>query len=106
MLNYDIIKELKNIKARMWGTHLQDDRIIIDDAINEIKKGKVIENPNIVTIKDYANMPNVTIDGKVYVDKQIFKGYAINLLEQELKDKLSNEEQTGIEIAMQIIAKI
>lgn len=38
-----------------------------------------------VTIKDYADMPLVEINGKVYVDREIFKGYALNLLEQKLK---------------------
>lgn len=60
----------------------------------------------IVTIKDYAEMPLVEINGKVYVDREIFKGYALNLLEQELKDELSSGEQIGIETAMGVIANI
>ena len=59
-----------------------------------------------VTIKEYAEMPNVEVNGKVYVDREIFKGYALNLLEQELKDELSIDERTGIEIAMNVIARI
>lgn len=59
-----------------------------------------------VTIKEYSEMPLVEINGKVYVDREIFKGYALNLLEQELKDELSSGEQIGIEIAMDIIANI
>ena len=60
----------------------------------------------IVTIKDYAEMPLVEINGKVYVDREFFKGYALNLLEQELKDELSSGEQIGIETAMGVIANI
>lgn len=59
-----------------------------------------------VTIKDYSDMPLVEINGKVYVDREIFKGYALNLLEQEFKDELSTEEQNGIEIAMHVISNI
>ena len=58
------------------------------------------------TIKDYADMPLVEINGKVYVDMEIFKGYSLNLLEQELKDELSTGEQIGIETAMNVIANI
>lgn len=60
----------------------------------------------IVTIKDYVEMPLVEINGKVYVDREIFKGYALNLLEQELKDELSSGEQIGIETAMGVIANM
>lgn len=58
------------------------------------------------TIKDYADMPLVEINGKVYVDREIFKGYALTLLKQELKDELSTGEQIGIETAMNVIANI
>lgn len=59
-----------------------------------------------MNIKDYADMPLVEINGKVYVDREIFKGYTLNRLEQELKDVSSTDEKTGIEIAMQVIANI
>lgn len=61
-----------------------------------------------LTIKDYAHMPQVLIDGKVFVDREIFKRYAINLLEQERKsfDCYSEEEKIGIEAAITIIENI
>ena len=61
---------------------------------------------NLPTIKDYTDMPLVEINGKVYVDREIFKGYALNLLEQEIKDELTTGEQIGIETAMNVIANI
>lgn len=33
-----------------------------------------------ITIKEYVAMPKVEINVKAYVDKDIFVGYAINLL--------------------------
>lgn len=59
-----------------------------------------------ITIKEYVAMPNVEINGKVFVDKELFKGYALHLLTQELKDELSSGEQIGIEIAMNVIGHI
>ena len=58
---------------------------------------------NLPTIKDYTDMPLVEINGKVYVDREIFKGYALNLLAQEMKDEISTGEQIGIETAMNVI---
>lgn len=59
-----------------------------------------------VTIKEYTNMPNVEINGRTFVDKELFRGYALHLLTQELKDELSGGEQIGIEIAMHVISNI
>lgn len=39
-ITYDIEKELENIKTRMYRTHFESDRIIIEDAINLIKELK------------------------------------------------------------------
>lgn len=59
-----------------------------------------------LTIAEYANMPKVEINGRTFVDKELFRGYALHLLTQELKDELSSGEQIGIEIAIDVIANI
>lgn len=59
-----------------------------------------------ITISDYANMPKVEIDGKVYVDKEIFAGYALHLLEETMKDAQSEDEKTGFEVSMQILCNM
>lgn len=61
---------------------------------------------NKVTIKDYASMPQVLIDGRVFVDREIFKGYALNLLKQELDNYVLFDEKFGLEIAIDVIANI
>ena len=58
------------------------------------------------TIKDYTNMPKVEIDGKEYVDREIFIGYAINLLHQERLQATTEEEKLGIDLAVNIIGNI
>lgn len=58
------------------------------------------------TIKEYAEMPRVEVNGKQYIDKDIFVGYVLNLLEEEMKDALSEDEKRGIEIAMNKICTI
>lgn len=58
------------------------------------------------TISDYANMPKVEIDGKVYVDKEIFVGYALQLLEENMEDAQSEDEKTGFEVCMQILCNM
>lgn len=59
-----------------------------------------------VTIKDYAHMPEVLIDGRMFVDKEVFKGYALNLLQQELDNYMLYEEKFGLEIAIDVISNI
>ena len=59
-----------------------------------------------LTIKDYAHMPEVLINGKVFVDREIFKGYALNLLKQELDNYMLYEEKFGLEIAIDVISNI
>ena len=59
-----------------------------------------------VTIKEYAHMPEVLINGKVFVDKEIFKEYALNLLQQELDDYSLFDEKFGLEIAINVIGNI
>lgn len=63
MVNYDIIKELNDIKTRMYGTHLEQDRIVIEDAINLIEETKkaieiVQKIPNIIKILENYKDPN------------------------------------------------
>lgn len=58
------------------------------------------------TIKEYSKMPKVEIDGRLFVDRELFIGYALHLLNQELKDELSSGEQIGIEVVMNVIANI
>ena len=37
MAKYDIEKELKSIRDRMYGTQFEQDRVVIDDALNELE---------------------------------------------------------------------
>lgn len=60
-----------------------------------------------LTIKDYAHMPEVLINGKVFVDREIFKGYIVNLLEQERKHGyLEEDEKIGLEIAINTVENV
>lgn len=60
----------------------------------------------LITIKEYADMPEVLIDGKVFVDREIFRGYALNLLQQELDTAMSDNEDIGLRVAMSVIRNI
>lgn len=62
-MNYDIIKELNDIKTRMYGTHLEQDRIVIEDAINLIEESKkaieiVQKIPDTIKILENYKDPN------------------------------------------------
>lgn len=60
-----------------------------------------------ITIKEYSSTPEVLIDGKVFVDREVFKGYIINLLEQERKHGyLEEDEKIGLEIAINIVENV
>lgn len=59
-----------------------------------------------VTIKEYASMPQVLIDGRVFVDRELFRGYALNLLQQELDTAMSDNEDIGLRVAMSVISGI
>lgn len=59
-----------------------------------------------VTIKEYASMPQVLIDGRVFVDREVFRGYALNLLQQELDTAMSDNEDIGLRVAMSVISGI
>ena len=61
---------------------------------------------NEVTIKEYASMPEVLIDRKVFVDKEVFKGYVLHLLQQELNSAMSSGEEIGLEVAMSVVGGI
>ena len=70
-----------------------------------INKQKTYES-NKVTIKEYAEMPKVLVDGRVFVDREIFRNYALNLLQQELDTAMSDNEDIGIRVAMSAIRSI
>lgn len=74
------------------------------DKCGWIKQQCQCEKP--ITIKDYAHMPEVLIDGRVFVDREILKGYIVNLLEQERKNSYLEEEKIGLEIAITTIENI
>ena len=74
------------------------------DKCGWIKQQCQCEEP--ITIKDYAHMPEVLIDGRVFVDREILKGYIVNLLEQERKNSYLEEEKIGLEIAITTIENI
>lgn len=59
-----------------------------------------------ITIKEYGSTPDVLIDGRVFVDKEMFVGYALNLLQQEINATDSYDERLGIELAKNIIRNI
>lgn len=74
------------------------------DKCGWIKQQCQCEEP--ITIKDYAHMPEVLIDGKVFVDREVFRGYALNLLQQELDADISLNEDIGLRVAMSVIRSI
>ena len=57
-------------------------------------------------LSEYVNMPRVTINDKVYVDKEILIAYALDLLACEVKYSENEDEKLGIEMAMQIIENL
>lgn len=107
----EVVENIKNILNNAERTQDGECLVEIDDLVNEIL---VINSSNKnncecekVTIKDYADMPRVEIDGKLFVDRDIFVGYAINLLQQEINDKTTiPSEKLGLEIAVNIIGNI
>lgn len=58
------------------------------------------------SIKDFAEMPKVTVNGKLFVDREIFVGYAQRQIDQEIKAEEDERVRTGIEIAMQIFRSL
>lgn len=53
-------------------------------------------------IKDFAEMPKVTVNEKEFVDREIFVSYAQRQIDQEIKAEEDERVRTGMEIAMQI----
>ena len=74
-------------------------------SLDKQKKYESYKN-NRVTIKEYADMPKVLIDGRVFVDREVFIGYALNLLQQELDTAMSDNEDIGLRVAMSVIKNI
>ena len=58
------------------------------------------------SIKDFAEMPKVTVNGKEFVDREIFVGYAQRLIDQEIKLEENERVRTGMEIAAQIFCNL
>ena len=56
--------------------------------------------------KEYSEMPKVLIDGRVFVDREVFRSYALNLLQQELNTAMSDNEDIGLRVAMSVIEAI
>ena len=67
---------------------------------------KLQSKNNRITIREYADMPKVTINGRVFVDREIFREYALNLLQQELDTAMSDNEYIGLRVAMSVIRSI
>lgn len=76
-----------------------DEQIELFEEIEEEKKKKF-------TIRDYSYMPKVLVNGRVFVDRDIFIGYALNLLQQELDNYSLFDEKFGLEVAMDVISNI
>lgn len=53
-------------------------------------------------LKDFAEMPKVTVNGKEFVDREIFVEYAQRLIDQEIAMEKEERVRTGLEIAAQI----
>lgn len=86
-----------------------DDPNEFDDVNKALEMAiKALEKPIAVkkTILDYSAMPRVKIDEKLYVDKEIFVGYVLRLLEEEMKDAQSEDETCGYEVSMQILCNV
>ena len=59
-----------------------------------------------VSIKDFAEMPKVTVNGKLFVDREIFVGYAQRMIDKEIKLETDERVRTGMEIAAQIFCNL
>ena len=57
-------------------------------------------------IKDFAEMPKVTVNGKEFVDREIFVGYAQRMIDKEIKLETDERVKTGMEIATQIFRNL
>lgn len=51
-------------------------------------------------LAEYAHMPNVTINGRVFVDKEMMKDLLIDEIKQDIKHCDSQDEICGMEQAI------
>ena len=51
------------------------------------------------SIREFVHMPKVTVDGKEYVDKELFVRYLSELIDQERKD-CTEEQRDGLDMAL------
>ena len=58
------------------------------------------------SIKDFAEMPKVTVNGKEFVDREIFVDYAQRMIDQEINLETDERVRTGMEIVMQIFRNL
>lgn len=54
------------------------------------------------SLKEFAYMPKVTVNGKEYIDKELFIRYFRELIQQEHKD-CTEEERNGLDISLNIL---
>lgn len=55
------------------------------------------------TLRKYMQQPDVTINGNVFINKELTKDYLYEKLEDAKKDCFSSEEKDGIDIAIKTI---
>lgn len=53
--------------------------------------------------KNYLEMPKVTINGRLFVDKEFFKDKAIMLMKDCKEDCVSQDEKDGIDQAITVL---
>lgn len=51
------------------------------------------------SLRELLHMPMVTVDGKEYVDKELFVRYLSELIDQERKD-CTEEQRDGLDMAL------
>lgn len=51
------------------------------------------------SLREFVHMPKVTVDGKEYVDKELFVRYLSELIDQERKD-CTEEQRDGLDMAL------
>ena len=51
------------------------------------------------SLREFVHMPKVTVDGKEYVDKELFIRYFSELIGQERKD-CTEEQRDGLDMAL------
>ena len=51
------------------------------------------------SLREFVHMPKVTVNGKEYVDKELFVRYLSELIDQERKD-CTEEQRDGLDMAL------